>query len=293
VGVASMTGFARAQGDELGISWAWEMKSVNGKSLDLRLRLAPGFDSLEPELRALLAQRFRRGSFSANLAVLRTAPAALRVNREALAQLIALMKELAGEVEATPPRLDGLLALRGVVETIEDESEALVEKRRRAVLGSWVTALDRLASARTEDGARLAALLAAQLDELTVLVEAAEGCAAAQPSAIRERLQTTLANLADLVPGMPQERIAQEVAVLAARADIREEIGRLRAHIEQAGDLLRHEEAVGRRLDFLCQELNREANTLCSKSADVALTRTGLDLKVAIEQLREQVQNIE
>ena len=293
LGLASMTGFARAEGDDLGISWVWEMKSVNSKSLDLRLRLAPGFDSLEPQLRAMLAQRFRRGNFSASLAVTRTTPAVVRVNRETLAQLVALMNELAGEIEAAPPRIDGLLALRGVVEMVEDEPDAALAERRRAVLDSWRIALDRLANARAEEGARLSAVLRNQLAEMIALVEAAVECAAAQPAAIRERLQTMLASLADLAPGMPEERVAQEMALLVARSDIREELERLRAHIEQAADLLRQEEAVGRRLDFLCQELNREANTLCSKSADIDLTRIGLSLKAAVEQFREQVQNIE
>jgi uncharacterized protein (TIGR00255 family) len=293
VGIASMTGFARAQGDELGISWVWEIKSVNGKSLDFRLRLAPGFDALEPQLRALLPQRFRRGNFSASLTVTRTQPAVVRVNRETLAQLVALMNELAGEIEAAPPRIDGLLALRGVVETVEDEPDVVLEERRRAVLDSYATALAALAGARAEEGARLAVVLHGQLAEMTTLVEAAAGCAAAQPAAIRERLRTMLANVADLAPGMPEERIAQEMALLIARSDIREEIERLRAHLDQVADLLRQDEAVGRRLDFLCQELNREANTLCSKSADIELTRVGLSLKAAVEQFREQVQNIE
>ena len=288
-----MTGFARAEGDELGISWVWELKSVNGKSLDLRLRLAPGFDALEPGLRATLAQRFRRGNISAALAITRTAPAALRVNRDALAQLVSLMSELAGEIDAAPPRLDGLLALRGIVETIEDDEEAVIERRRSAVLGSWETALDRLAAARAEEGARLALLLRDQLEEMAAFVRAAEACAAAQPEAIRERLNKMLASLADLVPGLPEERVAQEMALLVARSDVREELGRLHAHIEQARDLLQQGEAIGRRLDFLCQELNREANTLCSKSADIELTRIGLSLKAAVEQFREQVQNIE
>ncbi|HEY3909173.1 MAG TPA: YicC/YloC family endoribonuclease [Stellaceae bacterium] len=292
-GVASMTGFARAQGEADGIAWVWEVKSVNGRSLDLRLRLGPGFDALEPELRARLAQRFRRGNFSANLSVTRTAPAALRVNREALAQLVGLINELTGEVEAAPPRLDGLLALRGVVETVEDEAEDVVEARRRAVLAGWTAALDLLTAARAEEGARIAALLEAQLEEMARLVAAAEGCAAAQPAAIFERLRMTLASLTDLAAMVPEERVAQEVALLAARADIREELERLRAHLEQAGGLLQQGEGVGRRLDFLCQELNREANTLCSKSADIALTRAGLALKAVIEQFREQVQNIE
>jgi uncharacterized protein (TIGR00255 family) len=288
-----MTGFARAQDEAPGMSWVWEVKSVNGRALDLRLRLAPGFDALEPELRAGLAHRFRRGNFSANLAVSRTTPPALRVNREALSQLVTLINELSGEIEAAPQRLDGLLALRGVVETVEDEDETVIEGRRRAVLAGWNAALDRLADARAEEGARVAALLGNQLDEMAALVTAAADCAAAQPAAIRERLRTVLASLADLMPSMPEERVAQEVALLAARSDIREEIERLRAHLEQAGELLQQGEAVGRRLDFLCQELNREANTLCSKSADIELTRIGLALKAVVEQFREQVQNIE
>ena len=293
MGIASMTGFARTEGDGLGISWVWEIKSVNGKSLDLRLRLAQGFDALEPQLRALLAQRFRRGNFSASLAVIRTAPAVLRVNRETLAQIVALMNELAGEIEAAPPRLDGLLALRGVVESAEEESDTILDERRRAVLDSWGMGLDRLALARTEEGARLAVVLRGQLAEIAALVDAAEGCAAAQPAVIRGRLQMTLASVADLVPSMLEDRIAQEMALLIARSDVREELERLRAHIDQAADLLLQEAAVGRRLDFLCQELNREANTLCSKSADIELTRVGLALKAAAEQFREQVQNIE
>ena len=293
MGVASMTGFARAQGEAPGTSWIWEVKSVNGRALDLRLRLAPGFDAVEPELRAALAQRFRRGNISANLSLSRTTAPALRVNREALSQFVALINELTGEVEAAPPRLDGLLALRGVVETVENEDEAVVEARRQAVLAGWSAALDQLAAARADEGARIGALLKSQLDEMAVLAAAAEGCAATQPAAIRERLRTMLANLADLMPSMPEERVAQEVALLATRSDIREEIERLRAHIEQASELLQQGEAVGRRLDFLCQELNREANTLCSKSTDIELTRTGLSLKAVIEQFREQVQNIE
>jgi len=293
VNIASMTGFARTEGEGRGISWAWEVKSVNGKSLDLRLRLAQGFDALEPQLRAALARRFRRGNFSAVLAVSRTAPAVLRVNRDALAQLVALINQLAGEIEAAPPRIDGLLALRGVVETVEDEPDSALDERRRAVFDTWTMALDRLAAARRDEGARLAELLRDQLDELAALVETAAGCAAAQPAAIRDRLQTLLAELADLAPGMAEERVAQEMALLVARSDIREELERLRAHLEQASELLQHGGAVGRRLDFLCQELNREANTLCSKSADIELTRIGLSLKAAVEQFREQVQNIE
>ena len=293
MGVSSMTGFARAEGEADGISWVWELKSVNSRSLDLRLRLPPGFDPLEAQLRAGLARRVRRGNIGAALAVTRLVPPAIRINREMLAQIVALLDELAGSIEAAPPRLDGLIGLRGVIETVEDEPESVVEARRAAVLDGWLLALDRLVAARGEEGARLSAMLSAQRGELAALVEAAAGCAAAQPAAIRARLETLLGELAGLAPSMPQERVAQELTMLVTRGDVREELDRLSAHIAQAGELLERGEAVGRQLDFLCQELNREANTLCSKSADIELTRIGLSLKAAIEQFREQVQNLE
>jgi uncharacterized protein (TIGR00255 family) len=288
-----MTGFARAEGEADGISWAWELKSVNSRSLDLRLRLPPGFDALEPQLRAALAKSCRRGNISANLSVTRLTPPAVRINREMLAQIVGLLNELAAQVQAAPPRLDGLIGLRGIVETVEDEPETVVEARRAAVLDGWSAALDRLVAARGDEGARLFNVLSSQLLELAGLVEAAAGSAAAQPAAIRERLENLLAELAGLAATMPEERVAQELAMLVTRADVREELDRLRAHIAQAGELLRRGDAVGRQLDFLCQELNREANTLCSKSASLELTRIGLALKAGIEQFREQVQNLE
>jgi len=293
VGVFSMTGFARTEGEADGISWAWEVKSVNSRSLDLRLRLPAGFDALEPALRAALSRRCRRGNVSATLSVTRTVPPAVRINREMLAQIIMLTKEVSAQIEAAPPRLDGLIGLRGIVETVEDEPETVIEARRAAVLDGWALALDRLVAARAEEGARLFAALSTQRAELAALVEAAAGCAAAQGPAIRARLETLLAELAGLAATIPEERVAQELAMLVTRADVREELDRLRAHIAQAGELLERGDAVGRQLDFLCQELNREANTLCSKSADIELTRVGLALKASIEQFREQVQNLE
>jgi uncharacterized protein (TIGR00255 family) len=288
-----MTGFARVEGEAAGISWVWELKSVNGRSLDLRLRLPPGYDGLEAALRAALARRLRRGNISANLTVNRIAPPTIRVNREMLDGVLALIRELTNEVEAAPPRLDGLIGLRGIIETVEDEPDDVIEARRELLTAAWNDALDRLVAARGEEGARLGAVLTAQLGELAELVAAASASAAAQPEALRARLAQSLAALDDLVPGMPQDRVAQELALLVSRGDIREELDRLRAHIAQAGDLLGKDEAIGRQLDFLCQELNREANTLCSKSADIELTRIGLSLKVAVEQFREQVQNLE
>jgi uncharacterized protein (TIGR00255 family) len=288
-----MTGFAHAEGEADGISWIWEVKSVNGRALELRLRLPSGFEPIEPQLRAALAQRCRRGNVSATLAVTRLTPPAIRINRAMLAQIVALLRELSGEIDAAPPRLDGLVGMRGVIETVEDDPDDIVEARRAAVLAGWTAALDRLAAARREEGARLAAILADQRGALAALVEAASGCAAAQPTAIRARLQSLLAELSGLAPAMPEERVAQELAMLVSRSDVREELDRLRAHIAQIGDLFERGEAIGRQLDFLCQELNREANTLCSKSADIELTRIGLSLKAAIEQFREQVQNLE
>jgi uncharacterized protein (TIGR00255 family) len=295
VTVSSMTGFARADGHEDGVSWVWELKSVNSKSLDLRFRLPPGLEALELPLRASLARRIKRGALAVTLALTRGAAAGgVRINRDALAQLAALAQELVAEGRATTPRADGLLALHGVVESgIEAEDEAQRERRHAALLASFEKALDSLRETRVGEGARLIPVLEARLAEIAQLVAAAEQSAAAQPEALKARLAEMVAALLDASSALPRERLEQEAALLVAKADIREEIDRLSAHIIAAQELLAEGGAVGRRFDFLCQEFNREANTLCSKSADVALTRIGLALKAAIEQLREQVQNLE
>jgi uncharacterized protein (TIGR00255 family) len=273
----------------------WELKSVNAKSLDLRFRLPPGFEALELPLRASLAQKLKRGAVSASLAVTRASGAGgLTVNRDALRQVVSLVRELEREVEAAPPRLDGLLALRGVLENGEEaEDEETRERRLKAIVTSAEAALDQLVAARLAEGGRLRPVLAARLTEIAGLVTEAESCAAAQPAALRARLRELVATLLETTPALPEERLAQEAALLVAKADVREELDRLGAHVAAARELLDEGSAIGRRFDFLCQEFNREANTLCSKSADVALTRIGLALKAAIEQLREQVQNIE
>jgi uncharacterized protein (TIGR00255 family) len=290
-----MTGFARAEGSLDGFSWAWELKSVNSKSLDLRLRLPAGFDHLEPRLRQSIAAHLKRGAISANLSVQQAAGGGgIRVNRDALAQILALVDELAGKSNMAPPRLDGLLALRGVLEsTEEDDSPELRELRSAALLASWEEAAARLTQARRAEGARLAAILGERLDEIGSLARAAEASAATQPAALRARLRGLVETLLETSTGLSEERLAQEAALIVARADIREELDRLAAHLAAAADLMREGTGIGRRFDFLCQEFNREANTLCSKSGDVELTRLGLGLKAAIEQLREQVQNIE
>jgi uncharacterized protein (TIGR00255 family) len=293
--IASMTGFARAEGHAEGLSWVWEAKSVNAKALDLRFRLPPGCDALELPLRASIAQRLKRGAVTAALSMSRSAGAGgVRLNREALAAILAIAREVAAEVETQPPRLDGLLALKGVIETGEDAVDAEAREAREALLlASWEEALRRLAEARGAEGGRLAAVLELRLGEIAGLVAAAEASAASQPEALRAQLKAQLKQLLEAAPGLPEERLAQEAALLVAKADVREELDRLDAHVAAARALLREGGAVGRRFDFLCQELNREAKTLCSKSADLELTRIGLALKAAIEQLREQVQNIE
>jgi uncharacterized protein (TIGR00255 family) len=293
--IASMTGFARVDGEEDGLAWTWEIKSVNSKSLDLRCRLAPGLDALEVPLRAIIGESLKRGAITATLSLTRTAGAtAFHVNRAALEQAMALVRELRPALDAPAPSIEGLLALKGVLESSEDEADpATRERRDAALLAGCRRAIEALVRMRTGEGQRLARVLAEHLDEIAALVSAAEETAAAQPQAIRARFQNLLAQLLDAVPALPQERLAQEAALLVAKADIREELDRLRAHVSAARELLAEGAAIGRRFDFLCQEFNREANTLCSKSTDIVLTRIGLALKAAIERLREQVQNIE
>jgi uncharacterized protein (TIGR00255 family) len=294
-GFVSMTGFAESAGSHEGLRWRWEAKSVNGRSLDIRLRTPPGFDSLEPPARMLAAERFRRGSLQVSLTVEpQEATRGLRVDPAALASAVKLAREVAAETGLAPARIDGLLALKGVI--VQDEQIVLDPLQRAerdaAILKSLANALDALVKARAGEGAKLQTLLTAQINEVERLTEEAAGLAAAQPETLRQKLQ---AQIADMLQGgsLPEDRLAQEVALLATRADIREELDRLRAHVQDARALIAGGEAAGRKLDFLAQEFNREANTLCSKSGDIALTRTGLALKAVIDQLREQAQNVE
>jgi uncharacterized protein (TIGR00255 family) len=290
-----MTGFARAAGHDESLSWTWEIKSVNGRSLDMRFRLPAGFDRVEAAARDLVAQRFKRGSFTGTLVLARVGSGGgWRVNRELIDQLLSLHQDFAGRIAPGPPRLDALLAVRGVVEQVEGaESEAAAERRLSHLIASFEEALGALAAARAAEGARLLGVLGEHLDGIAALAEEAGASAALQPAALGARLREQLAALRQDEPALSEERIAQEAAMLVAKADVREELDRLKAHVGAARELLAQKEAVGRRLDFLCQEFNREANTLCSKAAELELTRIGLALKAAIEQFREQVQNVE
>jgi len=291
----SMTGFARTDGVDLGYRWTWEMRSVNGKGLDIRLRVPPGFERLEGPLKERAGKRFVRGNCAVTLTLQREAPTTtLRVNERVLDAVIAAMNLVALKIDATAPTLDGILAIRGVIETADSEDDP--DQRAAldaALLAGAEAALDALALARAREGAALAEVLEGHIARIAALTEAAEVNPARRPEVIRERLRRQIEDLIGASPALDPTRLHQEAVLIATRADIREEIDRLRAHVGQARQLLAAEGAVGRRLDFLAQEFNRESNTLCSKSNDTDLTAIGLDLKAAVDQLREQIQNIE
>jgi len=291
-----MTGFARREGGDDQLAWTWEVKSVNARGLDVRLRLPGGMEALETRVRSAVQGVCTRGTVNVALSLDRgQSQPTFQVNREMLDQLLRLSREIAAETEAAPPRVDGLLNVKGILQTAESPAEDpdVVAARQERMLADLDGALADLDAARRSEGERLTAAALAHLDEIAGLIDTARASAAAQPDALRERLRRQVAELLETDVGLSEERLAQEAAVLASKADVREELDRLAAHDAAVRDLLTQGGAIGRRLDFFCQELNREANTVCSKSADTALTRTGVALKNAVEQLREQVQNIE
>ena len=293
--LSSMTGFARGHGTSGSYTWAWEIKSVNGKGLDLRLRLPPGWDAIEAPVRASAAEKFARGSLQANLIVDRIGAApSVRVNAAVLDAVLAAMRELSGRIEAAPPSLDGLLALKGVME-VGDPGEQEDERRaaEAAATAGFAEVLDALAAMRRHEGLALSQVLTMRLAEIAALAQRAEVAPGRRPEAIRKRLAEQVAALLEQSNRLDAGRLHQEAILVAAKADVREELDRLTAHLEQARALLAQGGPVGRRLDFLAQELNREANTLCAKAGDVELTNIGLELKAAVEQFREQVQNVE
>ena len=292
--LASMTGYARATGAVPGASFACEVKSVNGRGLDIRLRLAPGFDSLESDIRQLIGKMISRGSLTFNLTVERDgAGGDLLLNRQALATVLSAIEELSGQIPAAPPSLDGILGLKGVLEQRDRPMSADAEEAlSAAILDGAARALVDLVVARRQEGSQIAVVLLDRLDEIEALVQRAEAHPARSREVILAKLRQQVADIAADI-AMSEDRLAQEALLLATKADIREELDRLVAHLASARQLIRGGGAVGRRLDFLAQEFNREANTLCSKSNAVELTAIGLDLKAAIDQLREQVQNIE
>lgn len=293
-----MTGFARVDGRAGAKAWIWELKSVNGRGLELRFRLPPGFDAIEPEIRSLAQSKLVRGNVTLNLQLMEAAdaaPPAYRLNEALLEQLLAVGAKLEARGIGAP-RLDGLLAVRGVVEPVAGatEDEAVRTAVEAAMKQSFAAALDQLVKSRSGEGTKLAGILNGNLDEITALVGKAASIEAVRPDALRRRLRQQLDDLLAQNPPVSEDRLAQELALQVTRLDVREELDRLKAHIETTRALLAgNDRGVGRKLDFLAQEFNREANTLCSKAFDAGLTAVGLELKLVIDRLREQAQNVE
>jgi len=292
-----MTGFTRVAGQHDDTAWVWEIRSVNGKGLDIRVRLPNGYEAMEAVVRDIAGKVLNRGSVSVSLTVSRASTAsAYRVNRELLANLLTLSAEMKEDKRLSnePARLDMLLTVRGVVEAAEEEDDPReAEERHKAMAVSLHEGLEALIGVRQAEGSRLETILRERLQELDSLCNDAEDAAAMRTEAIRERLAQQVRELLEMSPALPEERLAQEAAVLAVKADVREELDRLKSHVEAARGLLDEAAAIGRKLDFLCQEFNREANTLCSKSGDIELTRIGLAMKATIDQFREQALNVE
>lgn len=293
--LSSMTGFARSHGASGQYAFAWEIKSVNAKGLDLRLRLPPVWDAIEQPVRAKAAETLARGTVYATLAVERPAVQPIvRINDQVLAAVLATLEGLSACVQAELPRLDGILAIKGVVEVIEaDESEEDRAAAEASVVGGFAAALAELTAMRRHEGEALGRVLAQRLADIAALAERAEGAPGRKPEAVRERLARQVALLLEASDRFDPDRLHQEAILIAAKADVREELDRLHAHVAQANQLIKKGGAIGRRLDFLAQELNREANTLCAKANDIELSTIGLELKSAVEQFREQVQNLE
>jgi len=293
--LSSMTGFARSHGVSGAYTWAWEIKSVNGKGLDLRLRLPPGWDAIEAGVRARAAEALARGSVQAGLTVERSGAApVVRINAAVLDAVLASVRHLARQIEASPPSLDGLLALKGVMEVSEtEESEEERRSAEAAAIKGFAEAIAALAEMRRHEGLALGQVLTARLNEIAALAQRADRAPARQPEAIRARLAEQIATLLEQSERFDPDRLHQEAILIATKADVREELDRLAAHVAQAQRLVAEGGPIGRRLDFLAQELNREANTLCAKANDLELTNIGLELKAAVEQFREQVQNVE
>jgi uncharacterized protein (TIGR00255 family) len=293
--ISSMTGFGRAAGSSGPWTFQWEARCVNGKGLDVRMRLPPGIEAIEQLVRAAAAKHLRRGNVQVSLQLTREESAALvRVNQQALDAAIKAANAVAAASGGSPASTDALMGVRGVLEiTSEEADDETVAERDAALVECATRAFAALAEDRSAEGARLAETLAGQLDRIAALVEEATKNPSRTPEAIRARLADQVARIMDAGPSLDPDRLHQEAVMVAAKADIQEELDRLRAHVESARELLQTREPVGRKLDFLAQEFNREANTLCSKSADTSLTRTGLELKTVIDQLKEQVQNIE
>ena len=293
--LSSMTGFARSHSASGPYAFEWELKSVNAKGFDLRMRLPPGWDDLEALAKKQAGELLARGTVYANLNIKRTgAVATVRVNEDVLASVVRVAGELAGRIDAVAPSIDGLLAIRGVIEVVEPESNEAEDKAAKAAAAAaFEQALADLVEMRRREGTTLGQILSQRMDEIERLARKAEAAPGRKPDAIKARLAEQIAALLDASDRFDPDRLNQEALLIAARADIREELDRIASHISQAREMIGKGGPVGRRLDFLAQEFNREVNTCCSKANDLELTNTGLEMKNVVEQFREQVQNLE
>ena len=291
----SMTGFARTSGHRPPWAWSWEIKAVNAKGLDVRLRLPPGFDRIEAEARAKLTGGLARGTVYATLTAQREATTPqVRINTEILGALVEAVANMPSNPNMRLASLDGLLGVRGVVEVTDAaDDEGVLAEAAAAALQGLEAALKDLVQARRAEGAALQAVLGARVERIAALTQGAEDCPGRKVEAVKARLAQSIALLTDASPALDPARLHQEALLMAAKADVREELDRLKTHVAAARELLASDAPAGRKLDFLAQEFAREANTLCSKSNDAALTSLGMELRVEIEQFREQVQNIE
>ena len=293
--LSSMTGYAHVDGAWGDYQWSWELRSVNGKGLDLRFRLPPGMEALDSRVRKLATERLSRGNVNATLDLSRRAAGTLSIDEDALDSLVKSAKRAAKKHGLKKPRVEDLLGVKGMI-TIEEPAldAAEVEDRDDTLASGFVSALDQLIAMRDGEGTALTDILSSQLESVGTLIAGARNCDAAMPEAIKARLADQIAELVDRqAMAGDQDRIAQEAAYLAVKADVREELDRLDAHVAAARELIANGSPAGRKLDFLAQEFSREANTLCSKAADAELTRIGLELKAVIDQMREQIQNVE
>jgi uncharacterized protein (TIGR00255 family) len=293
--LSSMTGFARSHGTSGPYAFEWELKSVNAKGLDFRMRLPPGWDEIEPLVRKRATEVLSRGTVYANLNVKRAnAVSIVRINEDVLNSILKVAGELAGKIDAVAPSIDGLLSIKGVIEVVEPESDEAEDKVAKAAIeASFVQALGSLIEMRRREGETLGQILSQRMDEIETLAKKAEAAPGRKPDAIKARLAEQIAALLESTDRFDSDRLNQEALMIAAKADIREELDRIASHVAQARDMLAKGGAVGRRLDFLAQEFNREVNTCCSKSNDIDLTNTGMAMKNVVEQFREQVQNLE
>ncbi len=293
--LSSMTGFARSHGASGPYAFEWELKSVNAKGFDLRLRLPQGWDELDAHSRKRASEVLARGTVYANLNVKRAnAASSVRINEDVLNAVLKVAGQLAGKIDAVAPSVDGLLAIKGVIEVVEPESNEDEDKAAKAAAAkAFDEALDNLVAMRRREGVSLGQILSQRLDEIEVLAKKAEAAPGRKPEAVRARLAEQVAALLETTDRFDADRLTQEALLIAAKADIREELDRIASHLAQARELIGKGGPIGRRLDFLAQEFHREVNTTCSKSNDLELTNTGLEMKSVVEQFREQVQNLE